>query len=381
MIEYRTANQQDMDELIDFINMVFSMLRIPHDFTVVLPKVYAGEARRSEIHEIACEDGRLCGAVGLLPFDLEMAGCRLHCGYIGSVSVHPHMRGRGVMRELMQRQKDKAEDMGLDLLALGGQRQRYEYYGFSSCGSRMKYVISWANVRHALSGADAQGIAFRPLRPGSEDAETAFALYEKQPVTGARTKESIALSLRSYWNDAWAICAFDHMVGYMMAGSDGKTIYELVLEDEAMLPSVIKAWVETKNASPLSIVTTPYDVKRNACLAAIAEGGSIGTDEMFLCLRPERVIEALMRYKRMAMPLEDGVVKLGFGGFGTIRIAVSGGEVSVCRTEEAPDIALGSRQAHEFVFGHDRSAWLGEDIRMPRGWFPLHLHVMEADRF
>lgn len=381
MIEYRTARPQDMDELLDLINMIFSMLRTPHDFAAVLPKVYAGAARRSEIHEIACEDGRLCGVVGLLPFQQIMAGRSLSCGYIGSVSVHPRMRGRGVMRELMNRQIQKAKEAGMDLVVLGGQRQRYEYYGFSACGSRTRYVVSRANARHALADADVYSVSFRPLLPGGEDEATAFALYEQLPVTGARTQESIALSLRSYWNNAWAICHEGRMMGYMMSSGDGKCLYELVLEDERQLGAVIRAWIEQKNASPLSIIATPYDAARSTFLSEISEGCSTGTDEMFLCLRPDRVIEAVMRLKRTAMPMEDGEVKLGFGGFGTVRIAVAGEEIAVQRTQEKPDIALDDRQAHEFIFGHDRAQWHQADIRMPRGWFPLPLHVMEADRF
>lgn len=381
MIEYRTAKPQDMDELIDLINMIFSMLRTPHDFTVVLPKVYAGAVRRSEIHEIACEDGRLCGVVGLLPFRQEMAGRSLSCGYVGSVSVHPRMRGRGVMRELMNRQIQKAKEAGMDMVVLGGQRQRYEYYGFSACGSRMRYAISRANVRHTLADADMCSVSFRPLLPGGEDEAKAWALYEKQPITGARTKENIVLALRSYWSDAYSICRDGRMMGYMMTTGDGKCIYELVLEDERELGAVIGAWIEQKNASPLTIVATPYDTARNVFLSGISEGCSTGTDEMFLCLRPDRVIEAVMRLKRTAMPMEDGEVKLGFGSFGTIRIAVSGGEIDVQRTQEAPDLALDDRQAHAFTFGHDRTLWHQADIRMPRGWFPLPLHVMEADRF
>ena len=379
MIEYRTAKPQDMDELIDFINMVFSMLRVPHNFAVVLPKVYAAEPPVSEIHEIAREGGRLCGVVGVLPYEMRLAGERLSVGYVGSVSVHPRVRGQGVMRELMRRQIEKAKMEGLDMLALGGQRQRYEYYGFAACGSRTSYTVSRANVRHTLADVDAQGISFRALNEA--DAEAALTIHEKQPVTCGRTKENIVKSLKSYWNQALAVCQNGRVTGYVMASKDDRCIYELALEQEAALPAVIRAWLEQHSVPAVSIVTEPYDMARRIFLGSIGEGGSTASDEMFLCLKPDRVIAAMMKHKRAAVPMEDGVIKLGFGGFGTLRIAVSGEEVSVCRTEETPDVALDDRKAHEFVFGHDRSAWLCEDMRMPRGWFPLQLHLMEADRF
>ena len=381
MIEYRTARPQDMGELTDFINMVFSMLRIPHNFAVVLPKVYACDPPRSEIHEIALEGGRICGVVGVLPYEMRLAGESLCAGYVGSVSVHPRVRGQGVMRELMHRQIEKAKAAGLDMLALGGQRQRYEYYGFSACGSRTGYMISRSNVRHKLAGVDTQGVSFRPLEEDGEDAKHALAIQEKQTVRCVRTEKTIVKSLKSFWNEAWAVCFGGSMAGYIMAGDDGKCIHELALDDEAKLPAVIKAWIEQKNVPALSVVTAPYDVARNQFFFGISEGSLVSSDEMFLCLKPDRVIEALMRCKRAAVPLEEGDVKLGFGDYGTIRIRVSGGDITVCRSDEEPDIALGNRQAHEFVFGHNRAAWLHEDIRMPRGWFPLQLNMMEADKF
>ena len=32
MMHYRLANDSDMDAIIDFIDMIFSMVRVPHDF-------------------------------------------------------------------------------------------------------------------------------------------------------------------------------------------------------------------------------------------------------------------------------------------------------------------------------------------------------------
>jgi len=381
MMEYRLAEDRDMAEIIDLINMVFSMVRIPHDFPVLLPKVYAEPNRRSDIHMLAHEDGALCGVFGLLPFELVMTGGVLSCGYLGSMAVHPRARGRGVMGELCRRLIDRGIEKDMDLLVLGGQRQRYEHSGFCACGSRMRYIITRANIRHCLREAQAGGIAFRPLEAGGEDEAFAFALYGRQTVTGAREKKSFVPALRSYWNDAWTICRGDTAIGYLMASGDGRCIYELVLEDEAMLPAVLKAWVEQKNASPVSLVTAPHEAQRNRFLAGICEGYSCASDEMFLCLKPDRVIEAYLRLKKTYVPLEDGELKLGFGSFGTIRISVCGTEIIAEKTLKEPDLMLDDQQAHAFAFGCDRSAWMRQDVQMPRGWFPLHLHIPEADRF
>ena len=74
MINYRLAEPQDMDGIIDFANMVFSMLRVPHDFAQLLPKVYAEPHLQADIHLLAEEEGRLCGCLGMLVYPLRVAG-------------------------------------------------------------------------------------------------------------------------------------------------------------------------------------------------------------------------------------------------------------------------------------------------------------------
>ncbi|MBQ2949162.1 MAG: GNAT family N-acetyltransferase [Clostridia bacterium] len=381
MVEYRVANDRDMDEIIDLINMVFSMLRIPHDFPVLLPKVYAPKTRISDIHVIAREEGKLCGVFGLLPFAQKLADETISCGYLGSMAVHPRARGKGVMGEMCRLQIERGREMGLDLLALGGQRQRYEHSGFAACGSRMRYTVTKANIRHMKHDPRAQQIAFRVLEKNSADADYAFELYEKQIVTGARTRENFVSALQTYWNTPWLICCGGEPAGYMMASGDGRDVLELVLEDESLLPAVLEAWFGQRNVSSISLVTGQHEQARCAFLSRAAEGMSMASDEMFLCLKPERVIRACMRLKQTYMKLEDGVFRLGFGGYGTLRISVRAGAVSVERTQEAPDLALDEQDAHSFVFGFDRARWLASDAGTPRGWFPMQLHIQEADRF
>ena len=71
MTEYRLARPQEEADVLDFINMVFSMHSQPHDFAALLPKVYAhpGFAR---YHYVAVEDGHIRGTVALLPLTLRV---------------------------------------------------------------------------------------------------------------------------------------------------------------------------------------------------------------------------------------------------------------------------------------------------------------------
>ena len=72
---------------------------------------------------------------------LEIAG-------IGGVSSHPRSRGAGYMRQLMHHLVQRMRDEGKHLSWLGGQRQRYAYFGYEDCGVSHTYTLSKTNLRH-----------------------------------------------------------------------------------------------------------------------------------------------------------------------------------------------------------------------------------------
>ena len=117
---------QDYDELIDFGNMVFK-----EDFRALLPKLYQDHPEAAAHHHLIREDGRIKAMVGSFPITLKAAGRTLKVRGIGTVSVHPYARGRGYMKTLMGNAVKEAEAEGAALMILGGQRQRYEYFGFT----------------------------------------------------------------------------------------------------------------------------------------------------------------------------------------------------------------------------------------------------------
>ena len=68
MTDYRFARPHEEDEILDLINAVFSQKARPHDFSVLLPKVYAHPGF-SRFHAVAEVDGRVRGTVAMLPID------------------------------------------------------------------------------------------------------------------------------------------------------------------------------------------------------------------------------------------------------------------------------------------------------------------------
>ncbi|MGN1367749.1 MAG: GNAT family N-acetyltransferase [Aristaeellaceae bacterium] len=380
MMNYRLAEPQDMDQLIDFANMVFSMVRVPHSFEQLLPKVYAAPHLQPDIHLLAEEDGRLCGCLGMLVYPLRVAGETLRVGYLGTMAVHPRLRGRGTMGALIDGQIARAREMELDMLLLGGQRQRYGLHGFESCGTTMDYTVSAANVRHAMAQVETQEIRFAPMQ--SQDVPFAHALYDSQPVAGARREDNFLAVAMSYGEKPILVTRQGEMLGYLITSQDGQRITELVMKDKAFILPAIKACLLENGLKVLHVEAAPHDEGLNSLLAPLCEHFSISQNCMLRMLNPERVIGAYMKLKAAGQPLEDGHLVLGCGEAGTVEITVHDGRSVVRQTSQRPELALDERQSALLLFGCNRFGIPREARnRTPGSWFPLPLYIPEPDCF
>lgn len=380
MVNYRIARPEDMEGIIDFINMVFSMLRVPHNFETMLPKVYGKDFRLADIHVIAeDEQGRLSGCLGMYEFPLCVGDTTLRVGYLGSMSVHPRVRGQGTMGMLMQKQIERGLERGLDLMVLGGQRQRYQYSGFETGGTTYLYRISRSNVRHALAEAQDEGLTFAQMV--EEDVPAALALYNRQRVAGARRKDNFIATLVSYHRQAWTIKKNGELVGYLSAEADGSHLGEIVMEQQEMILPAIKMWMSAKEIRTLHVAAAPHDAALNRLLAPICEGCDIMPNCMIRVLKPETVLSAYMKLKNSYDPLEQGELVLGWEGLGAYRVCVSDEEISVKKTDDAAQIQLGGIEMHQLLFSHNRFGVPKVGAAVPRSWFPLPLYIPEPDSF
>lgn len=378
MTEYRFAASKDWSEIIDFIDLVFSQSSRPHDFAALIPKVYGDGHNYSHIHAIALEDGDIRGCVAVLPVDMTIAGQELHMGYLGSVSVHRLSRGAGHMKKLMQMQIEKAKADGMDMIVLGGQRQRYGYFGFSPVGGEYEYDVTHSNVRHALKDVDASGFTFEPLAPG-EGSEYAYALYQKLPVCGSRTAENFAEITLTFNSRGWLILHNGQKAGYLISSIDCKDIGEIVLENHELIPAVIKAWMALYQLRSLHVTAAPYDKQLNRTLSAFAEYYSLGQNGCVLCLNYANTIRSWMTLKNSVAPLSEGLVRLGINGQ-TYEIKVAGGVVSVEETNADAELSLTADEANQLLFGFNRF-YAPEVSGIPADWFPLPLFIPRMETF
>ena len=379
MTEYIFAKDEHRQDIIDFINYVFSQAACPHDFKELIPKVYADGRGYSDIHAIVLEDRYVRGVVAQLPCAFTYAGQPLNTGYIGSVSTYKYTRGSGYMIKLMEMQAESAKEKGIDVMLLGGQRQRYEYYGYSPIGGDYRYDFVHANIRHGLKEVSAEGITFVPFKDACPCAiDKAFEIYEKQPVSGGRPRKDFELILSSWKCTPYIVKKDEKVVGYIVAsGTEG--IGELTLECACLVKSVIKAWFEVHSIRRLSVKCASYDVKLNRELASFAESYNLTACFHARIVNLKNVLKAALALKKATEGIPDGKLVLQMDEEAPIAIEIKDGEIKVEETNEAPCVKLDRLSMQQYLFSFNRFS--APAAPAPAGWLPLPLHLYGADHF
>ena len=379
MITYRKARPEDRAKYIDFANMVFSMNWAPHNFKTLLPKVYGDGRATDDMQNIAMDEaGNVRGLIAVMPDRMHVFDKVLNTGYVGTVSVHPFSRGEGHMKALMKMAVEGARAEGVDLMMLGGQRQRYEYFGFTPGGVAVDYRIIPANVRHALRTVDAEGIEFLPMENAAEAlVDQAFALHEAQILHMERSREDFVCILKSWYAQPFIVCVGGAFAGYLLASRELKEIKELKLTDTDLYQAVLKAWIEQKQAHPLSVVAAGWDVELNRALSAFAEEESVENAEQLLVLNWAKVLAALLPLSGVSQPLQDGSLSVWIDEK-PITVTVRAGAVEVKSEARLDAPHLTGKEAQRRLFA-PLAAF--EAPLAPAGWLPLRLYMSTADHF
>lgn len=351
MAIYCTAAPEERADIVDFINYVFSQAHCPHDFKTLLPKVYGdGEHRTEATHYLVKEEGRIKALIAQCFLPVSAAGIPLTYGLIGSVSVHPYTRGAGYMKQLMKNALEDAKAKGADLIVLGGQRQRYGYFGFENAGVQFAFAVTEANIRHCFKDIDGDAITFRPLDCATAEEMALFrSLYEKRPFHALRPSGEFALTLRSWGASPLMILKNGKAIGYSFLECG-----ELVLRDEGDFACVMKALFREKGLSKTTVPVFPFEKERMRFLSDICEGTTLKQVEMIHVLNWKKVLSAFLTLKATYASLPDFTSAFLIDGV-YLRISVKDGKPEVEESEKPLPgaIALEHNAAERLFFGLD----------------------------
>lgn len=307
MIETGWAQATDREAIIDFCDYVFSKAHCPHDFQTLLPKLYGENGDATDHHFVIREDGKIVATILAYPVIMHLGNVPLTTLGIGSVSVHPRARSRGYMNLLMNAVDQCARDHQAAFAVLGGQRQRYGYFGFQTAGYQLTGRLIEKNIRHGLSHVDESIVEIIPMT--DHHVGFALSLYESQPLYSRRPANRFLDISRSWHYEPLAILHNGQMAGYALLKPDGNhaSISEIMLDNEDLLPAALKKLCAPYAA--VQITAAPWQKPLAQTLTGLCEDWNIRPNHRFKIYREDFLLSAISQAGL------DGQRSIEFDGF------------------------------------------------------------------
>ena len=379
MTEYRLARAHEEREILDFSNMVFAMTAGPIDFSRVYPSIY-GRAGFSRLHIIARdEENRLVSSIAVKPMMLTLGrDDSLSAGYLGTVATHPTERGKGHMKELMRLSIERARADGMELVALGGQRQRYNHYGFEIGAPVITFYLNKDNLKKRPIQEELYFIALS--KADKQTADSAYDAYQALVMCAHRSREDFADILRTAGGEGYALMSQEGFEGYVYA--NGNDIYEYSFSGRQSMDDFARSWLRFRACERFKFTAALHQKETIAQLGAFAESWSLHDDMMIHVLNWSSVLQKLMSFKARHETLRDGEAIVEVKGQAWLRLQVKDNQVSVRDIDAEntkPSISFTPCEAVLRFFSPMGQLQEGEDRFY--GWFPLMFSIPRPDWF
>lgn len=373
------GTEKDREEIIDFANYVFSFDHKPHNFIEMVPRLYGPGSTSEKYHYLIRENGRIKALLCSFPQEAKVGETILKLAFIGTVSVHPYSRGKGYMKSLMNAAIEDMKRDGIDFAALGGQRQRYQYFGFEEGGTEYRFTFETRNLRHAFRDIT-ELMDVIPLVDAQKDKwDRIYDLFQHKNIRGIRSREEFPAMLRTWNSTPYLLMEGGQTKGYFSA--EGKIIHELVLCHESLLLPAIKSIMSSLHLNRAIIKAADYEEERLAQLSAVCEDCSISSNANYQIFHFEKVINAFFKIKKAYTVLQDGGIVLQIGNE-KLMISVCSGQLTVGQNDSSyPIISLGNLEAVEFLTAPFSPRRREEAKRFPflQNWFPIPLYTAALD--
>lgn len=385
MIYKGRGRKEDEKQLIEVLDDVFFRddQTVPkQDFMSILPKLYKDKYNCGYNNLIVKEDDEIKAAIGCYPNEVVAAGRKLKVMGIGNVAVTRDCRGKGYMIDLMNMALDimKAEDYDYSLL--GGQRQRYGFFGYEPVGCSYGFYAGKGNVRRILGKYEESGYTVRELTENdTETIRRIKSINESDAAYMIRSEEKMVDILQSWRNVPYAVFEGEEFRGYFVASRYGKNVCELKAEKLEDTLGVIMSALEFCEKEDIHFCLPVYDTERCAYMSEICGNTNVYNADMINILNFGRFIEAFLSVKAERMNLCGGTLNMlihGCKADESLAITVDGKNVTVTPTDANPDFELEHRAAIRLLAG----IYSKERNALPafaQGWFPLDFYAAGLD--
>ena len=371
--------------LLDVLNDVFFSEDPNTNFLDLLPKLYKDKYNPAYNNLIISEDNVIKAAIGCFPSKAVVAGRELNILGIGNVAVAKDSRSKGYMIELMNDAIELMKDGDYDYSLLGGQRQRYGFFGYDPIGSEIRFLIDKGNIRRIIGEERKSKFTARKLTANdTEILKKIKDLYSSLNFRVERKDEDMFDVLCSWKNLPYAVFDGDEFKGYFCVTPDeSKHIAEARTVNIADMLELFMCVIDMKNIEGVSLNVPLFDTDLCDFMAKNCGGLSIGTPEMINIFNFGRFTEAFLALKAKRMKLCEGELTLLIHGMKRderITITVDAdNNVTVTETEKEADLELSHREAINFICGLysiDRTLM---KTAFAQSWFPVDFFSYSLD--
>ena len=354
-IQIEKARIEDYEEVINLSNYVFSMVRAPIDFPVLIPKLCKREYFMDGITYILKDGKRIIGVTGAYPINIEFSGGTVLPGRgIGMVAVHPDYRFRGYMKELMNIALDDMKKDNMAFCCLAGRRHRYETYGFTPAGSNYVFNVNEDNISHTLGKNRKSSLDIKLVT--SEDSsilDQIQRLHEAKSVRMQRSREKLFYILSSWKARVFAVLDGDKFEGYFVYRTNLHDISEINLNNISRIGEVIDLvlrrrrenyFAEAPVLGSISVTAGPNETEKLAVLSGLAESCSKNHPFQFNILDFKRFVEPFIKLKAGHHSVGSGSFAVNIRGTQEEKLVLGDG------TPSPKEIDLNPMDAVKFFF-------------------------------
>lgn len=371
------GNQDMHEDYIDFINYVFGFNGTENDFVKELPKLYKKEYSPACNAYVAAENGKLKAAVGVFPSEIRVSGMTLKNVGVGNVAVHPYSRSKGYMKKLMHMAVEDMIKEQVDFSALGGLRQRYNYYSYEKAGVAYSFHVNKTNLRHAFGDTEAPFEVVEVKENDTASLDVIALLLASQKYYPVRKRSELNDILRTWRATPYLIRDKERTVGYFLRKDS--VIHEILTVRNADFTDAVRTVVSFCGSADFTLPEFMPDYVE--VLEKLAENTEIRAGEMFSVFCYRRVIQAFLKLKTSYTKLCDGELPVlihGRAGEEALMIRVADGEAYVETTEETPLLELSHLEAMRFFFA-PVCVKRNQLPEFAANWFPVPLWIYSVD--
>lgn len=383
---YGRGKDCDNKKLIAFLDEVFFIDDDPQtkrDFISILPKIYHDEYRPAYNNFVVQdEDGEFRAAVGNFYVNLDVAGNKIKACCIGNVAVGVKYRSMGYMVDLMKMSVEDMIENSTDIAYLGGQRQRYGYFGFETSGVSYNFEFNKKTAKHIYGGRKSILRAEKLAENDTETIRKIDELYQKNIIKASRPIKDYYRIITSWRHTPYVVYDGDEFAGYFLMGYDYNWISECAVTKPGYYPELALAALEISGKESVRFNASPFDTEKHGYFTENSENISVGGCESLLVLNYEKVLLAYLKAKAAYTTLADGeqtVLIHGKKADEKLRIVVKNNVPTVEKFDGEAECEFTHHEAIRAFF----SNFTFDRLRLnapAQQWFPLPAFIFSADQ-